>query len=182
MPIPTEILLINCEYFKKLTQINGAVEDTFILPCITLAQDKYVQAYTGQSLMEKMKADLNSWDEPYLTFYNNHLVKVVAWWTMVELVPKLTYKYNNGTLGQYAAEGFTAIGDSEMKDEILRVKSNAEYYTQKMIEYLCDNSSDFPEYTTCVQGKRPPRKSPYTGTSFLFSDNYPTRKFGHGLY
>lgn len=177
MAIPSEVLLINYEYFKKITQINGSVDDNFVRVGIVLAQDKYVQAYTGQNLMDKIKTDIDSLSGAYLTLYNNYLVKVVAWWTMVEMVPKLTYKYNNGTLGQYQSEDFNAISDEAMKDEIQRVKSNAEYYTQLMIEYLCDNMSSLPEYATSVTGKRPPRRSPYIGTSFMFSDSYPRRNF-----
>ena len=181
MPIPAEILLINSEYLKKVTQVNGAVDDNFIRPCIILAQDKYVQSYIGADLMDKMKDDVNNWAGSYLTLYNNYLVKVIAWWTMVELIPKLTYKHNNGTLGQYTSEDFDPITDDVMKDEIHRAKQNAEYYTQLMIEYLCDNSALFPEYTTVVNGKRPPRVSPYVGTSFLFNDSYPNRLFRRTL-
>lgn len=177
MPIPAEVLLINSEYLKKVTQVNGAVDDNFIRPCIILAQDKYVQSYLGQDLMDKMKDDVNSWSGAYLTLYNNYLVKVVAWWTCVELIPKLTYKHNNGTLGQYRADDFDPISDDVMKDEIHRAKQNAEFYTQLMIEYLCDNSSSFPEYESALTDKRSPRRSPYVGTSFLFSRSYPQREF-----
>ena len=42
MALTAEILFVNPDYMKRLTQLNGGVEDAVMIPAIILAQDKYL--------------------------------------------------------------------------------------------------------------------------------------------
>ena len=59
MALQAEVLYVNPDYMKRLTQLNGGVEDAVMVPAIILAQDKYLQQYLGADLHEKLKADIS---------------------------------------------------------------------------------------------------------------------------
>ena len=40
MALTAEVLFVNADYLKRITPINGSVEDQVLAPAIILAQDK----------------------------------------------------------------------------------------------------------------------------------------------
>jgi len=104
-----EVLFINDVYVKKYTTINGAVDPNLLYPSIYLSQDKYLSAYLGTSLYTKLKDDIadNTLSGDYQTLVDDYARRVVLWWTMVEALPSLTYKVDNGTLVQRQSEDST---------------------------------------------------------------------------
>ena len=41
MALTAEVLFVNPDYLKRITQLNGGVEEAVMVPAIILAQDKY---------------------------------------------------------------------------------------------------------------------------------------------
>lgn len=160
------IYFISSEYLKKHTTVNGSVDDNIIYPCVTLAQDKWMLPYLGSDLMAKLKTDVedDTLSGNYLTLMNDYVRPAVTWWTMFEVTPHLTYRMDNGTLVQRISEDAQPISDRVMKDMLDRFKRNAEHYTTLMVEYLCANSTLFPEYSSNTWPERSP-KTDVTGMS-----------------
>ena len=75
---------------------------------------------------------------------------------MVEVLPSLVYKLDNGTFAQRTSEDGIGMSDTTMKEFIVRYRSNAEYYTGLLFDYLCANSNLFPEYSANVWPQRAP--------------------------
>jgi len=84
----------------------------------------------------------------YETLLNEYIVKPTAWWTMVELYPMLMYKHDNGNLVTRQSENTTAISKGEMDALIDKARENANWYTQRLVDYLCANNADYPEYSS----------------------------------
>ena len=61
MALTPEILFVNPDYIKRITNINGSIEDAYLVPSIILAQDKYIQLYLGTDLLNKLKADISGY-------------------------------------------------------------------------------------------------------------------------
>jgi hypothetical protein len=171
MALPDEILIIPPSYVKKLTMLNGSVDDNFVRAAMYIAQDKWVQPSLGDALMEKIKTDTqdNSIAGDYITLRDLYMAKPVVWWTMVELMPNLTYKMDNGTLVQRTSEDSQSVTDVVMKDMIDRCRHNADYYTKRLNEYLCANSSLFPELATNSNEQRGPIAAKNTTPQFSIS-------------
>lgn len=169
---PEKVLIIDENYLKKCTAVNKAVDVNLIYSQMYVAQSKLVQPYLGTSLYEKILSDIagDTLTGVYLALVQNYVADMCCWWTMVELIPKLTYKYDNGSLGQRTSEDTTPISDLQMKDEMDRARQNAEYYTGLLIDYLCTNSSDFPEYSNNTSPQRSPVKSLNAGSAYVFSN------------
>lgn len=145
-----EVLFINDTYIKKYTSVNGSVDPNLLYPSILLAQDKYLEVYLGTNLMDKLKSDVenNTLAGNYLVLMDEYVRKCLLWFTMVEVIPYLTYKIDNGTLVQRTSEDTQSIDGGAMKDLISRNQINADYYRKRLVDYLCANSSLFPEYNT----------------------------------
>ena len=177
MPIPSEILFINKEYLTKYTQLNEAVDTNLIRPAIYLAQDKYIQLWLGTDLMNKIKSDIqnNTIAGNYATLLNNYIVKPTAWWTMVELYPSLVYKLDNGNVVSRQSEDTTPVTKGELDSLVDKARDNATFYTQRLVDYLCDNNSLFPEYTSNTFPDISPLKKVNRQSSVMFSDGYKDR-------
>ncbi len=177
MPIPSEILFINKEYLTKYTQLNEAVDTNLIRPAVYLAQDKYIQLWLGTDLMNKIKSDIqnNTLSGVYETLLNNYIVKPTAWWTMVELYPSLVYKLDNGNVVSRQSEDTTPVTKGELDSLVDKARDNATFYTQRLVDYLCDNNSSFPEYTSNTFPDISPLKKVNRQSSVMFSDGYKER-------
>jgi hypothetical protein len=79
---------------------------------------------------------------------DEYIRKTVAWWTMVDLIPSLYVKIDNGGLVIRMAENTTPISPADLHREVERARQNAQFYTERLVSYLCQNSSLYPEYST----------------------------------
>jgi hypothetical protein len=174
MPIPQEILLINEDYIKKFTPLTDAVDPNLIRPAIYLAQDKYLTNFLGTNLTVRLKDDVanSTLSGDYETLLNEYVLKVVLWWTMVELYPSLLYKHDNGNLVSRQSEDTTPVTKFEMESLKEAARQNARWYTKRMVDYLCFNSTLFPEYTNNTDNNISPDRNPYGKSNFLISNSY----------
>lgn len=150
MALSAEVLFVNPDYMKRITQLNGGVEDAVMVPAIILAQDKYLQQYLGTDLLNKLKSDISmaSVTGVYATLLDGYVRKATVWWTMVELLPNLYVKLDNGGLVIRVSDSTSPISQDDLHREIENARQNAQFYTSRLVEYLCANQSSFPEYTS----------------------------------
>lgn len=172
MPITPEVLFIDEHYLKKYTQINEAVDTNLIRPAIYLAQDKYLQLWLGTDLYNKIKTDIsnNTLAGVYATLLDQYILKPTVWWTMVELYPSLVYKHDNGNLVSRQSENTTAISKTELDKLMDMARDNANWYTQRLVDYLCNNASSYPEYRSNTYPDISPLKKVNRQSSVIFSE------------
>jgi len=158
-----EILFINGDYIKRNTQLNGSVDDNYAFPFISLAQDKHVQIYLGTSLYEKLKSDIEggTLTGHYLTLMDTYVRKATLWYTLVEWLPRMYVRVDNGGLVIRTSEDSQPITRSDLNREMNYARNNAQFYTERLIDYLCDNTTLFPEYSNNTGSQITPFKSAY---------------------
>ena len=80
MALEPEVLFVNTDYLKRLTNLNGSVEDSYIIPSVILSQDKYLQQYLGTTLLDKLKEDVknDTLTGVYETLMDDYIRKVVC--------------------------------------------------------------------------------------------------------
>lgn len=178
MAIPQEILLINEDVLKKYTPLTDAVDPNLIRPCIYVAQDMYLQNFLGTNLTNKIKDDVanGTLSGNYETLLNEYILKLLIWWTMVELYPSLLYKHDNGNLVSRQSEDTTPVTKGEMESLKEKARENARFYTKRMVDYLRFNTTLFPEYTNNTDNNIFPDMNPYGKSNFLISDSYKTQR------
>lgn len=174
MALPIEVLFITDEYIKKYTNVNEAVEPSVIKPCIYLAQDKEITNWLGTKLMDKLKIDIttNTLTGDYEYLMDTYVRKATLWWTMVELYPFLLYKLNNGSVVTRESDSSRTISKEELEALRDNARANAVYYTSRMVDYLCANSSLFAEYTSNSFPEIAPAMNVHGDTTIVFSNGY----------
>jgi hypothetical protein len=189
MALQPEVLLIDENYIKKYTWINGSVDPLLLYPAIYLSQDKYAQLYLGTDLYNRIKEDVVNDDitGAYATLLDNYLRRMIMWWTMYEVLPHLYVKTDNGSLVIRTSEDTTPISQTDLQNYRDQARQQAMFYTQRMVDYLCHNSSDFPEYMTNTTNQIWSQTNVYPSNAFEISSGgdrrpYEYRRIGLGWF
>ena len=150
MGLTPEVLFVNPDYLKRITQLNGSVEEPVIVPAVILAQDKWIQQFLGTDLLNKLKSDVSAGTVSgvYASLLDGYVRKATAWWTMVELLPSLYVKLDNGGLVIRSAESTNAISENDLHREVENARQNAQFYTRRLVDFIQGNQGDYPEYNT----------------------------------
>ena len=173
MAITPEVCFVNADYFKRYSQVNGSVEEAYILPHVILAQEKYVQMFLGTQLYEKLKADITAGTVAgdYATLLDNYVRRATLWYAMLDMLPSMHVRIDNGGLVIRSSEDTTPITRDDLFMEMSRAKDNASYYASRLVSYLCNNTSLFPEYSSNTGSDICPTTRVYTQDGFEISSN-----------
>jgi len=145
-------LYISSTRIKKDTALGGSVDDNLIMPYILLAQDMYILPILGTDLDTKLKADIQagSLAGDYKTLVEDYLQKSLVQFAFAELLPFLRLRMvNNAAVVMGATDQSSSASYDELRPLMDRAKDAAEFYRQRMIDYLTDKgSAAFPEYAS----------------------------------
>ena len=185
MALQPEVLLVDENYIKKYTWVNGSVDPLLMYPAIYLAQDEHLQQYLGTDLYNKIKTDVanNTISGSYLTLLDNWVRRMVCWWAMYEMLPHLYMKTDNGSLVIRTSEDSQPITQDDLQNYREQSRQKAMFYTARMVDYLCDNTSLFPEYSTNTQNQLYSDTDVYPSNNFeisMGSDRYVKGQYKRG--
>ena len=162
-----EILLTSEATVKELTAISDNVESKYLLPAIREAQEIYLREIIGDALMAKLKwciennafrgafasADFNDDFETETggnPQYKRLLGKIqyyLAYKTVAELIPKVSYKVANMGLVKTSDDNVQNATYNEIVLQRDYYVSRADYYCLLLQNFLLANRSDYPELT-----------------------------------
>tara|TARA_Y100000401_G_scaffold71833_1_gene57887 strand:+ start:251 stop:829 length:579 start_codon:yes stop_codon:yes gene_type:complete len=146
------VLFISEEKLKDSTAVNMNVDPAFLLPFIKQAQKLYIETALGTTLNDKLK-DLiiagtlnNAGNEAYATLVNTYIGDCLPNYAFHLCIPFLRFKVENGNIYSKSSETGTALSTEEAQHLRSEVMNTGEYYRERMIDYLKNNISSFPEY------------------------------------
>tara|TARA_Y100000004_G_scaffold187002_1_gene239231 strand:+ start:2344 stop:2919 length:576 start_codon:yes stop_codon:yes gene_type:complete len=146
------VLFISEQKLKDSTAINLNVSTELLLPYVRQAQKLYVEAKLGTKLTQKLK-DLitagtlgNVGNEAYKSLVDDYVGDMLPNWAFYHAIPFLRFKIENGNIYSKTSETGNALSTEESQHLREEVRNTAEYYTERMIEYVRNNISSFPEY------------------------------------
>ena len=160
------VLFISEDKLKDSTAINGNVDVNFILPYIRVSQKIHLETKLGTDLYAKLEAEITAGTlaGAYKTLVDDYIGDMLVQWAFYECIPWLRFKVQNGNIYSKTSETGTALSESEASLLREEVRNTAEYYTERLIDYLCNNNSSFPEYTTSSGADvKPDKDSFYAG-------------------
>ena len=147
------VLFISENRIKDSTAINGNVDAEYLLPYIRIAQKKYMETKLGTKLFIKLQDLIIAGDVDlpansyYKTLLNDYISDSLVQWGFYECIPFLRYKVQNGNIYQKTSETGEKLSREEAQDLREEVRNTAEFYTDRLINYLCAKNSHFPEYS-----------------------------------
>ena len=144
------VLFISEAKLKDSTAINLNVDVDLLLPYVRQAQKLYVETKLGTDLTDKLKAEITAGTlaGAYKTLVDDYVGDMLPNWAFYHAIPFLRFKIENGNIYSKVSETGTALSTEEAQHLREEVRNTAEYYTERMIDYVCNNTSSFPEYTT----------------------------------
>ena len=148
------VLFISEAKLKDSTAINLNVDVSILNPYLRQAQKLYVETKLGTDLNQKLK-DLiiagtvgSVGNEAYKTLLDDYIGDMLPNYALYHAIPFLRFKIENGNIYSKTSETGTALTTEESQHLREEVLNTAQYYTERMIDYICNNSDLFPEYTT----------------------------------
>jgi len=161
------VLFISEAKLKSSTALNLNISTDLLLPYVRQAQKLYVETKLGTDLTQKLK-DLitlgtigNVGNEAYKTLVDDYIGDMLPNWAFYHAVPFLRFKIENGNIYSKTSETGNALSTEEAQHLREEVRNTAEYYTERMIDYVCNNTSSFPEYSTNSGADVNPDKNAY---------------------
>ena len=145
-----EALLIQPIDLKRFTFVDGNLDSDKLLQFVKIAQDIHIQGYLGSDLLNKIKSDIenNTLTGVYLELLKNYVVPMLVHWAMVEYLPFSAYNVSNKGINKQTSENAETVSKNEVDFLIQKSRSLAENYSQRFVDYMVYNQSDFPEYTS----------------------------------
>lgn len=178
----TQKLIITEEDFKEFAPVSGDLDWEYVTPHVLATQDKWIQPTLGQKLYEKIMTDVaaDNIADPYKLLLDDYVMRVAIWFTSYLALPFISIKVVNSGVIQRITDDGVQIDFNDI-DKLSRLcRGQAEFYKQRLIDYLCANSSSFPEYTQNDSGELGAEKVNYSGGLNL--ESYTKPRPGNAWY
>tara|TARA_R110000744_G_scaffold106225_4_gene202469 strand:+ start:7155 stop:7715 length:561 start_codon:yes stop_codon:yes gene_type:complete len=146
-----QVIFIDADYIKAYSQVGGNVDDKYLLSATITAQDKYIQPILGTNLYNDLRNNIDNLtgaNSNYPNLMDNFIRMATMRWTLVELYPYLSNKVLNSSISQVSGDNATPIPKSEVDSLISLERNNAQFYSERLIDYLQANTDLYPKYNT----------------------------------
>jgi hypothetical protein len=161
------VLLISEQKLKDSTAINLNVDVNILLPYVLQAQTLYIEPKLGTQLYEHIKGLIqagtigDAGNVAYKTLLDDYISFVLVNYSFYHAIPYLRFKIENGNIYSKTSETGTALTTEESQSLREEISNTAQYYTERLIEYIRNNTSDYPEYSTNSGADVNPDKNAY---------------------
>jgi hypothetical protein len=161
------VLLISEQKLKDSTAINLNVDVNILLPYVLQAQTLYIEPKLGTQLYEHIKGLIqagtigNVGNAAYKTLLDDYISFVLVNYSFYHAIPYLRFKIENGNIYSKTSENGTALSTEESQSLREEISNTAQYYTERLIEYIRNNIGDYPEYSTNSGADVNPDKNAY---------------------
>jgi len=163
-------LFIKPEFLKRTTVIDENADEKLLTSVIEDAQNIRIHQVLGSPLYDKLKADVEAATlaGDYKTLMDDYVCPALAKWCVHEASFSMLYKYNNKAISKKNAEFSQPVDYTEQRNAQDHWEEKAEWYSQRLTDYLCENKSLFPEYCSSFdRDDVKPLNNNYTTTIFL---------------
>jgi hypothetical protein len=161
------VLLISEQKLKDSTAINLNVDVNILLPYVLQAQTLYIEPKLGTQLYEHIKGLIQAGtigdvgNVAYKTLLDDYISFVLVNYSFYHAIPYLRFKIENGNIYSKTSETGTALSTEESQSLREEISNTAQYYTERLIEYIRNNIGDYPEYSTNSGADVNPDKNAY---------------------
>ena len=161
------IKLISEEYVKSRSSVMNNVENTFISNNILSAQDMYIQDVLGSNLYNLIIGEFEAYvtaqgltsstlliddyvSDDNLYLVDNYIQPCLLFYTLYESSDDLYFKFTNKGMVTQTSDNSQTLSENLYKDKKNDYLSKAEFYSNRLINYIKDNRTKYP---TWFEGK-----------------------------
>tara|TARA_R110001632_G_scaffold55161_2_gene135097 strand:+ start:2430 stop:3014 length:585 start_codon:yes stop_codon:yes gene_type:complete len=163
----TQVLYISENRLKESTTISNNVDTELLVPNIKIAQDKYILTKLGSKLDDKLQKLIQDdqlddvGNENYKKLVNIYIQPSLIQWTLYESIIFLGFKFQNKDIMRKNSETGSPASLDDLKFLREEVRNTSEWYTERLVDYLCHNNNLFPEYSQNTNEDVRPSKHNY---------------------
>lgn len=142
------VLFISETFLKQNTQVSDNVDVKYIRESILWCQDSEIQPTLGSTLYNKIKTEIenSTLTGVYKTLVDDYIQITLKHYVTAECLRMAHYKITNKGLQIQDSEQSSPASTSGVDRLVENEKNKGDWYRQRLIDYLCENSSDYPEY------------------------------------
>ena len=143
------VLFITRTDLVKNSIIDGSTNTDLFIQFIKIAQQIEIRNYLGSTLYNKIGSDISgsSLAGNYLTLVNDYVQPMLIWYAQAEYIPYAAYQIKSGGIYKHTSENAETVSKTEVDFLVQKARNTAEYYTQRFLDYINNNSGLFPEYS-----------------------------------
>lgn len=169
-----EAIFITTTYIKNNTAALGYVNDDELRTFIKPAQDIYISRVLGTKLYNRLKdgVENNNLNANEINLLREYIQPALQYWTIYEWILWSNYKLTNKALSKQNSDNSNPSDLNEVNYLKSSIRDWAEYYSQRISDFLRDNTELFPQYLEGVSGYS--EKSP-RNDNFFFGIYIPSR-------
>lgn len=162
------VFFISETYLKDNTPANLNVDTKDVYAHVGTAQDVYIQDVIGSKLYDELKtavaaSTISSAQADLL----DKIQPAQVWWSIYLALPWINYKVKNKSVQKSNSENGVAAELPEMKWLRDDLKNRAEYYSQRLKDFLFLNSQNYPSYTNPDLPVLPQRGNQFDSGMFM---------------
>ena len=141
-------LFISRTDLVKNSILNGNVDTDKFIQFVKISQEIHIQNYLGTKLYNRISNDIisNTLSGDYLSLVNDYLQPMLIHYAMMDYLPFAAYQIKNGGVFKHNSENSETVSKDEIDFLTKKQRDFAEYYTRRFIDFICFNSTKFPEY------------------------------------
>lgn len=142
------VLFISETFLKQNTQVSDNVDVKYIREAILWTQDSEIQTVLGTTLYNKIQDEITAGTLAgvYKTLVDDYIQVCLKHYVTAECMPMAHYKITNKGLQIQDSEQSSPASTSGVNFLVEKETNKAEWYKQRLINYLCEYSSSYPEY------------------------------------
>jgi len=147
----TTTLFISENKLKNFTDLNDAVDPSLLKNAVREAQDIHIQRMLGYKLYQRIIADVDSSSLSgyYKTLMDEYLQDALLYWAYYEALESIWLRpRNNGLLIPQGGAEALSVDSNTYDKKRTSVKNKAEWYSERMVGWIIDNETRFPEFGT----------------------------------
>ena len=177
------VLLVSEQRMKNWTSLDSNIRIDVLTPSILLAQDSQIQNLLGTPFYKRLKQGVfaNDLTVNESAFLKDFVGPCLIQYSLYYLLPSLKYKMVEKGILNGTSEETQPTTLEEMKYLREQAIDMAEFYSKRLLEYLCDNPGMFPLYNnpTSNDGMYPDKANPYFAG---LQTNIPLRRNSLSIY
>lgn len=166
----TKVAFVNYQYLVDNSPIYSNLDPEDINWLIAPSQDINIERLLGTKLYQKIKDDVvnNTLAGVYKTLLDDYVNPSLVFFIAFDAIDFNAIHFTNKGLLRKSSDNSEVATSEELQTYKDKLSTMAEYYGNRIVEYLCANTTDFPEYTQSTdEDDIVPANSGYKSTIFI---------------
>ena len=174
-----EVLFISEQYIKDNTIVDENVSMKLLLPTVLDVQNIELHPCLGTGLYEDLqtKISLGSTNANEDTLIKSYIAPMLIKYVMVDSTVNLLARYRNKNVSNKSSDNSQPVDYKEMRFLMDNWRNKAEFYKERLIKYLCANSSLFPAYCDINDSSDlAPDSNAFTSSFYLGTESWEEKR------